>query len=376
MRIIGTLLNENLARKFCAYLKRQKIETSCEMSFDPANGHMSYPIWVKDEDQIHKAADLLTSFEKNPNDPQFDVPLLSQLEEQEVISQAPPEQVIPLKRSSGRVTTFFVALCSLIFFWNAMQEIPMHEEGLSEKSFLMTPIQGALLYDVPPAIDALEKVVQKYKLTPGQKIEQLPPDVKAAVEAVNEIPYWRGLYDWILLKAKGADTALALGPLFTKIRSGEIWRLFTPCVLHKDFLHILFNMIWVWVLGRPIEQRVGPLRTLLLTLAVGVLSNTAQYLMSGPFFLGYSGVVMGLAGFIWMREKVAPWEGYPLNRSTILFLAFFVLAMFALQLSSFFLLLFTSVQFNPNIANTAHIAGALIGAWLARFKFFAERPLK
>ncbi len=82
---------------------------------------------------------------------------------------------------------------------------------------------------------------------------------------------------------------------------------------------------------------------------------------------------MALAGFIWMREKIAPWEGYPLNRATILFLLIFIGAMFALQLSSFFIQVFTTLEFAPNIANTAHIAGALIGALLGRFSYFAQR---
>jgi GlpG protein len=135
-------------------------------------------------------------------------------------------------------------------------------------------------------------------------------------------------------------------------------------------------MIWLWVLGRPIEQRIGIAKTGLLTVIAGVSSNTIQYLVSGPFFIGYSGVIMALAGFIWMRERVAPWEGYPLNRTTILFLLLFIGSMFLLTFASFFFQLFTSVAFAPNIANTAHIAGALVGAFLGRFSFFAQKAAK
>ena len=98
--------------------------------------------------------------------------------------------------------------------------------------------------------------------------------------------------------------------------------------------------------------------------------------MTGPLFLGYSGVVMGLAGFIWMRERVAPWEGYPLNRATVLFLLLFIGAIFALQVVSFLIQIFSNLNFAPNIANTAHIAGGVIGALLARSSFFAQRVKK
>ena len=54
-------------------------------------------------------------------------------------------------------------------------------------------------------------------------------------------------------KSRDGKTAKEI-PLFEKIRQGELWRLFTPCILHRDFLHILFNMIWVWILVKQIEE--------------------------------------------------------------------------------------------------------------------------
>jgi GlpG protein len=135
-------------------------------------------------------------------------------------------------------------------------------------------------------------------------------------------------------------------------------------------------MLWLWYLGRPIEERIGPWRTLLLTLAAGIGPNIAQYLISGPFFIGYSGIVMALAGFIWMRERIAPWEGYPLNKGTVLFLLLFIAAIFILQVVAFFIQIFTSSHFTPQIANTAHIMGGLIGALLARSTFFAQRVVR
>ena len=111
----------------------------------------------------------------------------------------------------------------------------------------------------------------------------------------------------------------------------------------------------------------------MLTLTAGIGSNTIQYLMSGPFFIGYSGVVMGLAGFIWMRQRIAPWEGYPIQRVTLIFLAVFVLGMVALQSVSFFIQIFTNIPFVLAIANTGHISGAILGLLLGRSSFFRQR---
>ncbi|HSX26111.1 MAG TPA: rhomboid family intramembrane serine protease [Chlamydiales bacterium] len=369
MRMIGTLSNEDQARKLSAFLKRSGVENSCEVSFDSQSGHMSYQMWAHDEDQMELASEIYQRFQKNPNDPEFNV-----LIPEEVVSIE--EERVEIKtphRFGTHFTNFMLALCTLIFFLNAMEEIPMRKEGLSEKSFLITPVQAIFLYDLPPAIERLEKIIEKFKIDPNQKLEDLPPEIKQELQAAEQVPFWRGAYDVFILKIKGKDPTPAEGPLFERIRKGEVWRLFSPAILHRDLLHILFNMIWLWVLGRPIEQRIGIFKTALLTIAAAIGSNTVQYLISGPFFIGYSGIVMGLAGFIWMRERVAPWEGYPLNRATVLFLLFFIGAMFLLQFAAFFIQVFTTYNFAPNIANAAHIAGAVIGAALGRLNYFSQR---
>jgi len=110
----------------------------------------------------------------------------------------------------------------------------------------------------------------------------------------------------------------------------------------------------------------------MMMIIIGILANVVQYLMSGPFFLGYSGIVVGMVGFIWMRQRIAPWEGYPLPHATVLFIIFFVAAMFVLEFLSFFLQLLADVKFSPNIANTAHIVGGLLGMGLGKIRLFSR----
>ena len=78
MRVVGALPHENYARRFSAYLTKLGILNSSEVSFDPATGQMSYPIWIYEEDKIGEAAVLLAEFEKNPMDRKFDAPPLNQ----------------------------------------------------------------------------------------------------------------------------------------------------------------------------------------------------------------------------------------------------------------------------------------------------------
>ncbi len=370
MRIIGTIDSETSAHRFGAYLKRQGIENHVDALRDLVSGRLAYQVWVADEDQISDANRALERFNLNPADSLYDMPILDTAFPENPKEEAPREA--PSRRHFAPVTSFFLALCVFVYLLNWMQESSVKEEGFSEQTFLMTSIQRSFLFDQPPVFEKFDAFIREHEIPPAQKLEDLSPDLRAELESVQKTPYWKGIYDWTLLKIKTGDAGDSEGPLFVRIREGQVWRLFTPCLLHRDFFHILFNMIWLWVLGRPVEQRIGSFRTVLLTFLIAIFSNTLQYLMSGPLFLGYSGVVMGLAGFIWMRERIAPWEGYPLQRSTVLFLGFFVLAMFVLQTMSFFVQIFSGLPFILSIANTAHLAGALIGALLGRLSYFAR----
>ena len=82
-----------------------------------------------------------------------------------------------------------------------------------------------------------------------------------------------------------------------EVRHGEIWRLFTPILMHGDFLHIFFNMLWLRDLGSMIEGRQGTWLFALQVLVFALISNMVQYILSGPSFLGMSGVVYGLFGY-------------------------------------------------------------------------------
>ncbi|MES2273444.1 MAG: hypothetical protein V4487_04575, partial [Chlamydiota bacterium] len=64
MRSVGALSNENLANRLASYLKSKGIANSCEVSFEAQTGHMTYQIWVHDEDRIAEAADMFDRFVK------------------------------------------------------------------------------------------------------------------------------------------------------------------------------------------------------------------------------------------------------------------------------------------------------------------------
>jgi membrane associated rhomboid family serine protease len=129
---------------------------------------------------------------------------------------------------------------------------------------------------------------------------------------------------------------------------GQWWRLITPIFLHFGLLHLLFNMLWLWELGRAIEWCFGWARLLSLVLLTGVISNLAELAWSGPWFGGMSGVVYALLTYIWMQGRFNPWSGLYVPRH--------ILAMMV----AWFFLCWTGL-FGP-IANMAHTGGLVVGA--------------
>ena len=93
---------------------------------------------------------------------------------------------------------------------------------------------------------------------------------------------------------------------------GEIWRLFTPMFIHFSWLHIVFNLLWVWEIGRRIEYVHGSWAFIGVVMFSSLAANVLQYIMSPPsFFGGMSGVVFGLLGHALVWSKALPSIGSP-----------------------------------------------------------------
>ena len=82
------------------------------------------------------------------------------------------------------------------------------------------------------------------------------------------------------------------------VADGEWWRLLTGGFLHFGPIHLLFNMMALWVIGRDIEPALGRARFLAVYLVSLLGASTAVMLLSVPNALvaGASGAVFGLMG--------------------------------------------------------------------------------
>jgi len=380
MRIICTIAAKDQLNPyaFSSYLASQGIDNQLEeLVSSEGTGHV-YQIWVIDEDLIDQATDLFTTYKKDPHHPRYRV---APKQPEESFTQKPAPQVKRRRFASpisyGPVTIITLALVLILFIWVQVEKSSSMRlpklKGIVEAPFL-PPIERKLLYDYPTYFQERDHLFTLW--TPADIKAEKPPS-KEAIALIHKLQgqtVWMGIYHQILNTSKNKEDSLFyMGPLYEKISEGEVWRIFTPALLHFDLLHIFFNVLWFIILGKQVERRIGSLRFLLLIIASAIISNSAQYLMSGPFFMGLSGVICALAAFIWARQQVAPWEGYLLHRFTLIFLGVFVVGMFGLSVVLFFLQFFQNMSFAVNIANTAHLSGALVGYLLGRTHLFASK---
>jgi membrane associated rhomboid family serine protease len=155
--------------------------------------------------------------------------------------------------------------------------------------------------------------------------------------------------------------------------------LFTSMFMHGGWLHIGFNMLFLWIFGNNVEDSMGRPRFLLFYLLAGIAAGYAQALLNPDATLpaiGASGAIAGvLGGYILL---------YPRARVlTLVFIVFFftlieipamiVLAVwFILQaIPAVGQVATPDVAGGAGVAYWAHVGGFAFG--LAAIKLFANR---
>jgi membrane associated rhomboid family serine protease len=114
---------------------------------------------------------------------------------------------------------------------------------------------------------------------------------------------------------------VARGPFYrggpvVGIGQGEWWRIITAGFLHLSWIHIISNMIALWVLGQLCERLVGSWR-FVLVYAVSLVAGSLGALIVDPHVssAGASGAIFGLFGLL----IVAAWaRGIDLRHSGLL----------------------------------------------------------
>ncbi|MDP9253043.1 MAG: rhomboid family intramembrane serine protease [Chloroflexota bacterium] len=107
-----------------------------------------------------------------------------------------------------------------------------------------------------------------------------------------------------------------------RIASGDLGvATFVPLVshmfLHGGWLHVLGNMLYLWIFGDNVEDRFGSVQYLVFYLLCGVVAAIGQGLISPSPMVGASGAIAGVLGAYLLM--------YPTARiATLVFLGFFI----------------------------------------------------
>ena len=305
MRRIGIFEFEKEALQFWNYLKEKGVDSSLEKE-DSQN---AWSIWVADEDSVLNAQTDMDLFLGNPGDPKFKIKN-------------------KLKKPGGAI------------------------EAKAQKK-----PSGFKQFDLKKQWQRQDRKVGTYTLS----------------IIITSVLFY------LISGAGTLDSMLDPIKIDSRIMEGQLWRLITPIFIHFNYIHIIFNMWWLYDLGTQIEKRKGAKFFITFVLILAAVSNYCEFLYIEHFLKppeelrefidsgvtsmsdlktigGMSGVIFGLGGYVWIKCKLDPADGFHLEPTI-------AIIMFAL-----FLLGFTGIFDDPDnhgtIANFCHAGGLLVGvAW-------------
>lgn len=165
-------------------------------------------------------------------------------------------------------------------------------------------VEAPVGHHCPTCVGEGGSQVRRVRWNPADRSRGLTPVVKALI-AVNVVvfiltsghPSWQTMYAQIPFE----------------VARGQTYRLLTAAFLHASFLHILFNMFALAILGPPVEEVMGRRRFIALYLLAALGGSAFSYLL-GPVNVagvGASGAIFGLFGawFCIARSRRADTSG-------------------------------------------------------------------
>lgn len=352
MRIIWSSIHQEAFERACRtldeasikYLTERVKNTDWESDY---YGEIIFSIWIIQEDDVERAKKLLAP------------------EDKKILFLR--DTCIPIQKKAEKQTSYLITfLCiaiSLLFFaFDTVESISAPTTPFNSVTSFSS-IHKSLLFDYPQAIKLEDSLLEAKNPNPATEEKQ--------ILELKKTSFWGGASFSFL--AYITDIPFIPHPSISphyfaeKISEGQLWRIFTPIFLHATLFHLMFNMMWLYILGRQIEGYIGSFRYALFIFITAAFSNTAQYLMSGYSFLGFSGVLFAMAAFIAQRRRLAPFEPYSLQESIYNFLKASIWVLAGISAVTFVgECYFKKMFFSLGFANTAHIAGLLSGYLLGK----------
>lgn len=133
--------------------------------------------------------------------------------------------------------------------------------------------------------------------------------------------------------------------------------------LHGSLLHLGGNLLFLWIFGNNIEDRLGPLRYLLFYVVAGVVATLVHVALnvdSTVPLVGASGAIAGVMGayLVWFPDAPV--------RTLLVFFFVFVTRIRARWILGFWFVLQFFTSPNSGVAWAAHVGGFVFGVLVAR----------
>lgn len=169
---------------------------------------------------------------------------------------------------------------------------------------------------------------------------------------------------WALMVTMGADALKPSADLMLRcggntaynVQHGQWWRLLTATFLHGGAVHLVMNMLGLWVIGQTVERIYGHRIFLLMYLCSGLLGSALSLHFSAQqrVSVGASGAIFGIAGALLVavlqHRKTLP---RLFGKQMLSGMGFFILYSLAQGFA------------NAGIDNAAHVGGLIAGGLMA-----------
>ncbi|MFA9386750.1 MAG: rhomboid family intramembrane serine protease [Methyloceanibacter sp.] len=182
------------------------------------------------------------------------------------------------------------------------------------------------------------------------------------------------IYEFGMIPARLLGAA-ALDPELTAVPAWST--VFTSMFMHGGWLHLGFNMLFLWIFGDNVEDSMGHARYLIFYLVCGVAAALAQAFVSPGStipMVGASGAISGVLGAYLLLHPRA-------TVRTVIFLGIFVTMMHLpalIVLGLWFLMQLVSAAFSNSgeagVAFWAHVGGFVAG--MALVPLFKKRDVE
>ena len=276
-----------------------------------------------------------------------------------------------------------------VFLWRNVVIIPWQVDVPQEHRpfinwLLITSVIVAFVFQMMSIIEHRAELPDKIKEYENHSVEEVAKDLEVDEQQLKEIeqlvdkrldeikkafPYQdfpEDLRDQVIKK-----NLLQKYFVWGKVRpfildGGKIKGLFGHMWLHGGILHLLGNILFLWIFGNAVCSKIGNTRYLPLYIFLGLLAAMAHLIFQGGSAIGASGAIMGVVGMYLVF--------FPQNDITCYFVwfLFFHPIIRGFTISSYWMVLFWVIfdiwgaaKGGGTTAYFAHLGGFFAGMFLA-----------